>query len=63
MGFTYTYTSINTVLTGMYGKQTLLVMLLCRPPTKGVGGHIVFGTDPIGVGSGVGIKLLVCSVS
>ena len=42
---------------------------LCQPPppppppypTKEVGGHIVFGMDPIGVG--VGVKLLVLSVT
>ena len=36
------------------------------PHTKGGGGHIVFGTDPVGVGVGVsvdvGVELFVSSV-
>ena len=34
---------------------------LCPPPTEGWGGHIVFGTDPVGIS--VSVKLLVCSVT
>ena len=38
---------------------------LCPPLPKWVGGHIVFGTDPVGVdvSVGIGIKLLVRSVT
>ena len=39
----------------------LLSAELCPPPTEGWGGHIVFGTDHVGIG--VGVKLLVRSVT
>ena len=53
--FLTTFISVVTVL-----KESLL--FLC-PPSEGVGGHIVFGVDPVGVGVSVGVSIGVGGVA